>query len=149
MSDHRPECFYYMDDFGDGERCICDRLRACEQRVLSVAGPHNYSRGRKDGYAAALSAARDAVAASGGHSDRCICDECYGTDAALAAIDALRDQSADQTGYEMPDVRRLAADLISEYAEARHQPHAPRYDCGRCDLTAALRAAAHDIRRSS
>ena len=37
MSDHRPECFYYMDDFGDGERCICDRLRACERRVLDAA----------------------------------------------------------------------------------------------------------------
>lgn len=31
--EHLRECFYYMDDFGDGERCICDRLRACEQRV--------------------------------------------------------------------------------------------------------------------
>lgn len=56
---------------------------------------------------------------------------------------------ADQTEYEMPDVRALAADLIEEYAEARHQPHTPRYDCGRCDLTAALRTAAHEIRRSS
>lgn len=33
MSLHLAECFYYMDDFGDGERCICERLRSCEQRV--------------------------------------------------------------------------------------------------------------------
>ena len=29
------------------------------------------------------------VMASGGHHERCICDECYGTAAAVAAIDAL------------------------------------------------------------
>lgn len=35
MMEHLPECWYYMDDFGDGERCVCDRLRACEKRVRS------------------------------------------------------------------------------------------------------------------
>lgn len=40
MSDHYPECFYRR---GTGESvtinpiCICDRLRACEQRVLDAA----------------------------------------------------------------------------------------------------------------
>lgn len=62
---------------------VIDALAACEQRVLSVAGPHNYSRGRKDGYAAGLDAAREAVAAL---------PRLTGVEAALAAIDALREE---------------------------------------------------------
>ena len=47
---------------------------------------------RKDERGRALDAAREAVMASGGHHERCICDECYGTAAAVAAIDALREE---------------------------------------------------------
>ena len=93
---HLPECIYTPEWFDpeqniiwDGKPCICDRLRACEQRVLSVAGPHNYSRGRKDGYANGVQAARDAVAAASlriPYEDR---RHVY-LDDALAAIDALR-----------------------------------------------------------
>jgi hypothetical protein len=43
------------------------------------------------------------------------------------------------------EIRLLAARLVREYAEARHQRHSAQFDCGRCDLTAALRAAAHEI----
>lgn len=43
------------------------------------------------------------------------------------------------------EIRVLAARLVREYAEARHQNHNAQFDCGRCDLTAALRVAAHEI----
>jgi len=154
MTDHLPECLTPMYDAKAW--CICNELRACEERLregwcVSTCGNTHYTIGYEEG----LNAAREAVAdartwparvpypASSGFYAIVIKDD------ALAAIDALRDQPADQTGYKAPNVRHLAADLIIEYAEARHQPHTPRYDCGRCDLTAALRAAAHDIRRSS
>ena len=85
MSDHLPEC-----GANDGSMfCICDALRACEQRVLSVAGPHNYSRGRKDGYANGVQAARDAVAALLGWQHGIAMTAITKADA-LAAIDALR-----------------------------------------------------------
>ena len=79
MSDHLPEC--PLNNIDIHGLCMCPELRACEQRVLSVAGPHNYSRGRKDGYAAGLDAAREAVAAL---------PRLTGVEAALAAIDTLR-----------------------------------------------------------
>ena len=159
LQGHLPECPTTTDPHGldDGYacpcECQCEILRACEQRVRMEDDDYAYvaaqaeADGRWRGWVEALDAAREAVAAIG---DDCNCYEDLGIRAdALAAIDALWDQPADQTGYKAPNVRHLAADLIEEYAEARHQPHTPRYDCGRCDLTAALRAAAHDIRNSS
>ena len=72
MSDHLPECPYQPEIFSRGQfgnPCICDRLRACEQRTLS--------------------AARDAVAAlptyGGPYSGYTV-----SKNRALAAIDALR-----------------------------------------------------------
>ena len=61
MSDHLPECLT-PDPASPEILCICDRLRACEQRVLS--GPMSmpsYLDGRKRGYAAGLDAAQEAI----------------------------------------------------------------------------------------
>ena len=44
MTEHLPECIYAPEEFDfeqnivwGGKPCICDRLRACEQRVLDAA----------------------------------------------------------------------------------------------------------------
>ena len=37
MSDHLPECLHDDDTYGLRGLCICDELRACEQRVLDAA----------------------------------------------------------------------------------------------------------------
>lgn len=92
--DHRPECPKSADRYAMA-MCICDRLRACEQRVEDMAvqrwalkvheayqqalhegikegrarssqesrRSHGeaHARGRREGYAAALNAAREAV----------------------------------------------------------------------------------------
>lgn len=87
-SGHLPECPWA--DRGYAFPCICDRLRACEQRV------------RQDERAAALYAAREAVAAleplldvekgMGGY-DCCGCATVgYLWTDALAAIDALKEK---------------------------------------------------------
>lgn len=107
MTIHLPDCIYTPERFDpeqnivwDGKPCICERLRACEQRVrdeeragapvamIELAG---YSRG----YAAGVQAAREAVAAiphwdeDSGESLFRACDK----DNVLAAIDALRGES--------------------------------------------------------
>ena len=86
MSDHLPECFYYMDDFGNGERCICDRLRACEERVLEAARE-------------AVEEIRDAIQTHyridcepPGKVDWSQHRKCDPINDALAAIDALREE---------------------------------------------------------
>ena len=89
MSDHLPEC--PLNNIDIHGLCMCPELRACEQRVLSVAGPHNYSRGRKDGYANGVQAARDAVAALLGWQHGIAMTAITKADA-LAAIDALREE---------------------------------------------------------
>lgn len=65
LQGHLPECPSF--DCAAPEvgccACHCASLRACEARVLSIAGPHNYRQGRKDGYAAALDAATEAIQA--------------------------------------------------------------------------------------
>lgn len=43
-------------------------------------------------------------------------------------------------GYQR--ARRDAAERILAYAEKHHPRHDARFDCGRCDLTAAYRYAA-------
>ena len=124
MTEHLPECPMANDCKHDyyneppiqcadcGESCICDRLRACEQRVLAereADGPwfrsvvHQCCEDKQTAYAAGLDAAREAVAAleprlklekyKGGY-DCCGCSTTYDLmKDALAAIDALREQS--------------------------------------------------------
>lgn len=77
MTDHLPECPEVDPKWGSW--CICDRLRACEQRVHD-----HYSNLAPVGFVLGVQAARDAVAALP-----------YGSplDDALAAIDALRGES--------------------------------------------------------
>ena len=95
MSDHLPEC---INDNGIG--CICDRLRACEARVVAFYSAEIetqgaqweascrqfYRSGSNDGRALALDAARDAVAAVHVWNEGQVAIRVE----ALAAIDALR-----------------------------------------------------------
>lgn len=74
MSDHLPEC---INDNGIG--CICDRLRACEARVLDTIRRDSWY---EDGYAAALDAARHQFDYGLAYP--------LSRQGALAAIDALR-----------------------------------------------------------
>ena len=37
MTKHLPECLHDDDTYGLRGLCICDELRACEQRVLDAA----------------------------------------------------------------------------------------------------------------
>ena len=63
MSEHLPEC--YWPELPERAVCICDRLRACEQRVrLQVELTHEreWIEARDGGYAAGLDAAEAAVA---------------------------------------------------------------------------------------
>lgn len=103
---HLPECFASLCECDDTHfksidcdfSCICPSLRACEQRVKETAIPrhrdewiadgyHNgYEVGYEAGRDAALTLARDAVAAASARKDTS-----YDMRAqALAAIDALR-----------------------------------------------------------
>ena len=64
MNNHLPECYQSEGKWGGG--CICIRLRACEERVEESMDRawEKFSRDQFDaGYAAALDAAREAVAA--------------------------------------------------------------------------------------
>lgn len=77
MTDHRPECIYTPEHFDPeqnivwgGKPCICDALRACEQRVrdeIAADGPwfrsvvHQCCEDKQTAYAAGLDAAREAV----------------------------------------------------------------------------------------
>ena len=76
-------------------RCICNALRACEQRVLdeiAADGPwfrsvvHQCCEDKQTAYVAALDAAEEAVRAALGADERNLHAELT----ALAAIDALR-----------------------------------------------------------
>lgn len=115
MNDHLPECCMNMTDAPPDGHCICDRLRACEQRAYNEKhhdpgtrcdGCHSF--GYDEGYAAGVQAARDAVAALP-HEDGCCSKGCacqtrekpepcdlscncsfWWMGHALAAIDALR-----------------------------------------------------------
>ena len=91
MTEHEPECWCrgctHPHVCGDCRDCICDELRACEQRLwqqpLLVVS-------RRAGWNDALIAAREAVAALDiGRDVRFSVD--VQTDA-LAAIDALKEK---------------------------------------------------------
>lgn len=89
MSDHLPECFLSepWNAATNPQVCICDRLRACEQRVLRDAVNSDAVRGAiRIAEQRTLDAAREAVAAECHHDDPnewCI----Y-----VAAIDELREE---------------------------------------------------------
>lgn len=95
---HLPECSVrtYTTDDGmvyevAGDLCICDRLRACEQRIEAnniIIDTINQNNAYDKGYAAGVSAARDAVAAAPWDTENWIAHAQRAAD--LAAIDALR-----------------------------------------------------------
>ena len=94
MSDHLPECLHDDDTYGLRGLCICEELRACEQRIRLADDDYAYvagqaeADGRRRGWNEALDAARKAVAALDiGRDVRFSVD--VQADA-LAAIDALR-----------------------------------------------------------
>ena len=74
-------------DAWKGYRRIIERADTPMLDMLHTFGAEMYKQGHDD----ALQAAREAVTASSDHYELCICDECCGTAAALAAIDALRE----------------------------------------------------------
>ena len=88
---HLPECFNGRQR-SHGLPCICDRLRACEQRSYTLGievGKHD---GWVAGHAAGVQAARQAVVE---RSMTCLGPAMPGTEwvhtpSVLAAIDALR-----------------------------------------------------------
>ena len=112
MTTHLPECAVLRPaDNYYGGACICPSLRACEQRVRDEALKAEYLRyeeaairdqdaAYRKGYAAALDAAREAVAAKAMHSPKCFallpdfderdcnCAVAY----SIAAIDALKEK---------------------------------------------------------
>lgn len=93
MTDHLPEC-RVADRRGtvNPSDCICDRLRACEQRVLASCALKDRDL-YADGYAAALDAAREAVSPLL-HEEPCDCDNCRLITTAQALIAALRSEPA-------------------------------------------------------
>ena len=96
MSEHLPECECYGRNHGECALCICDRLRACEQRVRMEDDDYAYvaaqaeAEGRWRGWVDALDAARKAIREIPGDDMCCTCpaDERL----TLAAIDALREE---------------------------------------------------------
>lgn len=104
MTEHLPECCVGENDCNANpcQRChaccICEQLRACEQRMLDdglPAAANHGQRGYEIGYAAALDAAREAVKHLQ-HSDDCYYEEgvlCHcEIKRAITAIDALREK---------------------------------------------------------
>lgn len=87
MTDHLPECDKHALVPRAGWVCICDALRACEQRVTSKVWDASGVSTYRVGYAAGIKAAREAVE---------VCMPYPWADPqfkCLAAIDALRDVS--------------------------------------------------------
>ena len=80
-----------------GEECTCSSV--CEDVYCNC---DTIARVRADERAKTLDAAREAVMRTCGHTKYEGCSPCLHDDA-IAAIDALRDQPADQTGYNLPD----------------------------------------------
>ncbi len=101
---HLPECLAAHPATPDAA-CICDRLRACEARARASEFPLGVAVGKHDGflegYAAALDAARAAVAALPiTHCTWADPGDRYAhlravtsVDGALAVLDALRGES--------------------------------------------------------
>ena len=88
--DHLDECYF---NEGGPMLCICDRLRACEARV-AAKWDSAWTRMENhfiEGYAAALTAALEAVVAVDVEDSCGFCAEQQAAD--IAAIDALRGES--------------------------------------------------------
>lgn len=109
MSDHLPECIYTPERFDpeqnivwDGKPCICDRLRACEQRVREdmalqyLVSDREQQEQEERAFAAGVEAARDAVDAvppiDQRVDDNGLISLVYEKGEILAAIDALRSE---------------------------------------------------------
>ena len=98
MSNHLPECLHDDDTYGLRGLCICDELRACEQRVRQSAATlwdrtsEQMAAARVEGIRAGLDAAREAVKALH-HQHPLIWPTDVGAMQALdAAIDALQEK---------------------------------------------------------
>lgn len=103
MSEHLPECQRWFTDMPAPDECpACEMFRACEQRVrtaMHTAEREEYLNGlyegKNEGFAAGLSAARDAVAAVDrwDHNNYALIFDPHGwaidRDEALAAIDQI------------------------------------------------------------
>jgi hypothetical protein len=102
MTEHLPECAVAAARPGTFLSCICDELRACEQRMLDddvPAAAYHGQRGYETGYAAALDAAEKTIIAIPAEYKVRGDYNSYGSyaegkadlkDLALSAIDALR-----------------------------------------------------------
>ena len=103
MTDHLPEC-WIVSQSNPLNGCICTELRACEQRVRMEDDDYAYvaaqaeADGRRNGWAAGLDAAREAVAATfiGWCKDYMNCTDyehvCGKRREIIAAIDALKEK---------------------------------------------------------
>jgi hypothetical protein len=111
VTDHLPECYrveYIVSRHGytltaGSNGCICDRLRACEQRTeeawSAIAGRDQYA----EGYAVGLDAAREAV-------DLLASDMANWSSAeTAAATEAAPDLTADQWMWAQRGVHRALA----------------------------------------
>lgn len=87
MNNHLPECYQSEGKWGGG--CICIRLRACEERVLSLKlvglGVLIAQRARERALDAAREAVDSMVIETAGNSAATV-------NQAVAAIDALREK---------------------------------------------------------
>ena len=104
MTEHLPECAVSVALPGTFTSCICDELRACEQRMLDddvPAAAYHGQRGYETGYADALAAALravDAISASYKIKGQYETYDSYNEgradfkDLAVAAIDALKEK---------------------------------------------------------
>lgn len=99
MTDHLPECDTFRFTYGEGYGgCICEWLRACEERVeetwSAIAGRDQYA----EGYRAALNVALEAVETLPlivrfvKENKTKLIDQLIDRDEAVAAIDALREK---------------------------------------------------------
>ena len=109
MSEHEPECWCrgctHPHVCGRCRNCICDELRACEQRIRLADDDYAYvagqaeADGRRRGWNEALDAAREAVAATfiGWCKDYMNCTDyehvCGKRREIIAAIDALKEDN--------------------------------------------------------
>ena len=86
-----PTCNHCV---GQGCICICNRLRACEQRVRLHAAL-SWEEGFQEGRSSAFDAAREAVARQCGHTKSVSTNYECDHDRAIAAINDLQDALQD------------------------------------------------------